>query len=104
QSGPHSGSIAADSDGNGGSFMADKPFSNGETVTVTTSLNIIGGHNGAFSFKIEHPSWPIKPVNLPVVANTRGSVQSFHSPPDLLPPSVWVSKNSAPSSEGDIFV
>jgi hypothetical protein len=104
QSGPHTGHIAADSDGNGGSFLADAPFRNGETVTVTTSLNVIGGSNGSFTFRIEHPSWPIKPMALPVVPNGANAVQRFQSRPDLLPPSVWVSKNSAPASEGDIFV
>jgi hypothetical protein len=104
QTGPHSGHIAADSDGSGGSFLPDAPFRNGETVTVTTSLNVIGGHNGTFTFRIEHPSFPIKPMPLPRVANGANAVQRFRSRPDLLPSSIWVSKNSAPASEGDIFV
>jgi hypothetical protein len=104
RSGPHTGHIAADSDGNGGSFLPDNPFQSGETVTVTTSLNVIGGRSGSFTFKIEHPSFPITPVKLPQVPNGANALQRFHSRPDLLPPSVWVSKNSAPASEGDIFV
>ena len=103
-SGTHTGQIEADSDGDGASFVPDQPFQNGETVTVSTSLNIIGGQNGTFTFQIEHPSWPIKPGPLPVVPNGPGAVQHFPSRPDLLPPALWVSKDTAPSSEGDIFV
>jgi Arylsulfotransferase (ASST) len=102
--GPHTGHIAADSDGYGGSFLPDKPFQAGETVTVMTSLDVIGGHNGAFTFKIEHPSKPITPTSLPVVPNTYSAVQHFRSEPGLLPSAVWVSKDTAPASEGDIFV
>ncbi len=102
--GAHTGQIEADSDGDGGSFVPNQQFQNGETVTVSTSLNIVGGHNGSFTFKIEHPSWPIKPAALPVVPNGPGALQQFRSRPDLQPPAVVVSKNSAPSSEGDIFV
>jgi hypothetical protein len=104
RSGPHTGHVAADSDGSGGSFLPDAQFQNGETVTVTTSLNVIGGHNGTFTFRIEHPSWPIKAMKLPQVPNGANALQHFRSRPDLLPPSIWVSKNSAPASEGDIFV
>jgi Arylsulfotransferase (ASST) len=102
--GAHTGQIEADSDGNGGSFLPDKPFLRNETVTVTTSLNVIGGRNGTFSFKIEYPSWPIKAMPLPVVPAGAHGLQHFRSRPDLLPPSVIVSRNSAPASEGDIFV
>jgi Arylsulfotransferase (ASST) len=102
--GVHTGQIEADSDGNGGSFLSNAPFQHDETVTVTTSLNVIGGNNGTFSFKIEHPSWPIKPMPLPVVPAGANGLQHFRSRPDLLPPSVVVSRDSAPASEGDIFV
>jgi Arylsulfotransferase (ASST) len=104
QSGNHSGQIEADSDGDGGSFIPSTPFSPGETVTVTTSLNIVGGNNGSFTFKIEHPSWPIKPAKLETVPDGPGALQHFRSRPDLEPPAISVSKNSAPASQGDIFV
>src|SRR5438270_12768827 len=55
-SGVHSGSIAGDSDGRGASFLPATPFRAGETVTVTTSLNIVGGSNGQFSFTVATPA------------------------------------------------
>jgi hypothetical protein len=103
-SGTHGGRIAPDSDGGGGSFLPSAPFKSGETVTVTTSLNIVGGHNGTFTFKIENPSRPIGPGPLPLVHGGANAVQHFHSRPDLQPPAVAVTKASAPASEGDIFV
>ena len=39
----------ADSDGDGGSFIPSDPFTPGETVTVTTSLNIEGSGNGSYA-------------------------------------------------------
>src|SRR5438874_9482280 len=42
-SGTHSGTVKADSDGQGGSFVPNQPFTPGETVTVTTGLNVVGG-------------------------------------------------------------
>jgi hypothetical protein len=102
--GVHGGKIEPDSDGQGGSFIPDKPFTPGETVTVTSSLNVAGGSSGKFSFAIERPSRPIKPRKIIVVPAGSNGLQYFHSRPDLVPPSVTVYKNSAPASEGDIFV
>ncbi len=102
--GSHPGRIEADSDGDGGSFLPNAPFAPGEVVTVTTGLNIVDGTNGTFTFTIEHPSRPIKPMPLLLVKAASGGLQYFRSRPDLSPPSVVVTKNSAPASQGDIFV
>src|ERR1700751_2834590 len=50
RSGAHSGTIEADSDGQGGSFPPSTPFTAGETVTVTTGLDVTGGTSGSFHF------------------------------------------------------
>ena len=86
--GAHTGRVAADSDNKGGSFLPAKPFTAGETVTVTTGLNIVGGQNGKFSFVVVHQSRPIQPMPLPVVSAGSNGLQHFRSRPDLLPPSV----------------
>ena len=104
-SGVHAGRIAADSDGNGGSFLPTKPFVNGETVTVTTGLDILGGHNGSFSFKIARSDGLLSFGKLPFLAPAGSNgVEHFHSRADLTPAAISVLKNSAPASEGDIFV
>jgi hypothetical protein len=102
--GAHAGQIEADPDGDGGSFLPTTPFAAGETVTVSTGLNIADGSAGKFSFTIVDPSKPILPMTLPLVSAGSGGTQYFHSRPDLVPPSVTVSKDSAPASQGDIFV
>jgi len=104
QSGAHTGTIAADSDGDGGSFLPSTPFTPGETVTVTTGLSVIGGNNGQFSFAIATPVGPIGYGALPLVRAVPGGLQSFHSAPGLHPPTVDVTTDKAPASQGDIFV
>jgi len=104
QSGVHPGQIAADSDGQGGSFVPDQPFAAGETVTVTTHLAVAGSSNGAFSFQIAQP-WGLLPYGkLPLVPAGRNGVQHYRSRPDLQPAALTVTQNRAPASEGDIFV
>ncbi len=102
--GPHTGHIEDDSDGQGGSFLPDKPFAKGETVTVNTGLGIIGGSGGAFTFKIGRPLDPISAMPLPVASAGANGVMHYRSRPDLEPASVTVNRNSAPASQGDIFV
>src|SRR5579859_2453395 len=52
RTGAHLGRISGDSDRDGGSFIPDAPFAQGETVTVRTNLQVIGGKGGTFSFKV----------------------------------------------------
>src|SRR3984885_12729502 len=92
-SGNHSGSIEADSDGQGGSFIPSQPFTAGETVTVTTGLNIVGGTNGSFQFKIAVPfGGAFTPLKLPMVPAGTNGVQHFHSEPALEPASITVNQ------------
>lgn len=104
RSGVHTGSIQAHSDGQGGSFLPARPFTPGETVTVTTSLNVIGGNNGTFSFTVAVPAGAIQPMQLPMVPAGRNGIQHFRSRPDLLPASVTVTSRSARAAPGDMFV
>jgi len=103
-SGAHTGTIEPDSDGIGGSFVPSTPFTPGETVTVSTGLNVAGGQNGQFSFAIANSDAPIGYGALPLVRAVPGGLQSFHTAPGLHPPTVDVTVNKAPASQGDIFV
>ncbi|MBV8711007.1 MAG: hypothetical protein JOY56_04485, partial [Solirubrobacterales bacterium] len=102
--GAHGGTIQADSDGQGGSFMPSQPFAPGETVTVTTGLNVVGGSGGAWKFAVAVPFGTINPMKLPMVPAGSGGVQQFHSRPDLQPASVTVNKRSGAAYNGDIFL
>lgn len=104
KTGAHTGRIAADSDGHGGSFLPTTPFAPGETVTVTTHLDILGAKGGTFHFAICKPFGKIGAENIPLVPAGRNGLQHFHSRPDLTPASVTVTKRGAPAAPGDIFV
>jgi hypothetical protein len=103
-SGAHSGTIEADSDGDGGSFIPNSPFAPGETVTVTTGLNVIGGSGGSFHFGVATPFGTINPMKLPMVPAGSNGVQHFHSQPNLDPASVTINSHSSAAYGGDIFL
>jgi Arylsulfotransferase (ASST) len=104
RSGVHAGTLLPDSDGQGGSFIPSTPFVAGETVTVNTQLNVVNAHNGQFSFRIGRPAPQLRPAALPRVPAGSNGLQHFRSRPDLTPASITVSRNSAPASNGDIFL
>ncbi|MGN6871971.1 MAG: arylsulfotransferase family protein [Solirubrobacteraceae bacterium] len=103
-SGSHSGTIQADSDGQGGSFIPSQPFTAGETVTVTTGLNVVGGSSGSFHFTVITPFGAINPAALPMVPAGSNGVQHFVTRPDLTPASITVNRRSSATYNGDIFV
>ena len=104
RSGTHSGTVRADSDGQGGSFVPSQPFTAGETVTVTTGLNVTGGVKGSYHFGIATAFGTINPMKLPLVPAGSNGVQRFHSRTDLEPASVTINKRSSSAYNGDIFL
>jgi arylsulfotransferase ASST len=102
-SGPHTGTVQGDSDGQGGSFLPTTSFAPGELVTVTTSLNIEGSHNGAFQFQIATPAGSLPFEHRPAAPRVKDDVWYFRSRPDLTPASVTITKRD-PSGAGDIFI
>jgi Arylsulfotransferase (ASST) len=85
RSGVHAGTVEPDSDGRGGSFLAAKPFAAGETVTVHTGLNIVGGSDGSYQFVVASPAGRIPIGHRPPTPRVGGDVQRFHSEPGLVP-------------------
>jgi Arylsulfotransferase (ASST) len=103
RSGNHTGKVLPDSNGRGGSFVPDKPFTPGERVTVSTGLNIVGGQNGVFHFTVATPAAPLPISEFPIAARIGGDVLRFRSRPDLTPVAVDVAKRSSHTAHGDIF-
>ncbi len=104
RSGVHTGRVESDSDGQGGSFLPSQPFTAGETVTVNTSLNVIGGKAGTFHFTVANPAGAVPFARRPGVRRTRGDVWHFQSDPAISPPSIKVTKHSRSAAPGDVFV
>jgi|SRR5579884_536493 len=104
RSGVHTGHLAADSDGDGGSFIPDKPFTTGETVTVNTSQTIAGVGGGTFSFKIATPAGSI-PAGAPFHApRVRGDEWRFVTQPRLRPAAVHITRRPRQAAPGDVFL
>jgi hypothetical protein len=104
RSGRHGGRIAADSDGEGASFLPSRPFIPGEVVTVSTHLQVRGARGGRFRFTVATPAGAIPFSPPPPAARVPGDVLSFRSRPDLSPASVEVTRQSGPAVSGDIFL
>jgi hypothetical protein len=103
RTGAHSGHLAADSDGDGASFLPDQPFAPGETVTVKTQLPVIGSFLGAFTFTVVRPTGMIGAKPLRRSAAARRTALRFKSRPDLRPTALEILRDSAPQL-GDLFV
>ena len=106
KSGTHTGRIVGDSDGDGASFLPSRSFAAGETVTVHTSLNIIGGSGGAYSFTIANPAGGIPLAGVRPAPRVRNDISRFVSRPDLVPTALTVTKKASTSvaAGGDLFV
>jgi hypothetical protein len=105
KSGVHSGTIEADSDGAGGSFLPAKGFTAGETVTVKTGLNIVGGTAGTYSFTVQTPGSPVAARPLPTAPRAKNDVWSYVSRPDLKPAALTVDKlPTKATAAGDLFI
>ena len=102
RSGSHSGRILADSDGQGASFLPARAFTAGEQVTVRTSLSVLDGSGGTFSFRVAEPAGSIPYAPLPAAPRTPGDVQQFRSRADLAPAAIRMIK--ADGSSDDIFL
>lgn len=71
---------------------------------MTTGLDVQGDSAGAFRFRIASPAGAIPPAPLPVVPAGRNGVQHFRTRPDLLPPTITVTRRAAPAVPGDVFL
>ena len=103
-SGVHAGTIEGDSDGNGGSFVPQVAFQPGETVTVTTSLEVLGANQGTYQFTVATPAGGVPYAKALTVPRVSGDIWRFRSRQDLAPPAVKIMSRSAAAGSNDIFV
>jgi hypothetical protein len=105
KSGAHTGTIKADSDGAGGSFLPAKSFTAGETVTVKTRLNIVGATGGTYRFTVQHPATPVPARPLPTAPRTKSDVWNYVSRPDLKPAALTVNRlPTKAAAPGSLFI
>jgi Arylsulfotransferase (ASST) len=104
RSGNHAGTIQSDSDGDGGSFIPSQRFQAGETVTVSTGLNIVGGTAGTFHFTVGTPAGGIPYLKAPTVPRVSGDIWRFHSRTDLAPAAVRMLRRPKQPGSDDIFL
>ena len=97
RSGRHAGRLRVHSDQDGASFIPNRPFSPGERVSVRSRVR-------TYSFRVgRRPPLPRRrPAELP--GEGHGAVQRLRTRPDLLPPSVVVSKREPGRTPGLIFL
>jgi Arylsulfotransferase (ASST) len=103
-SGRHSGRLEADSDRQGASFLPTKPFAPGERVTVRTQLRVRGARDGTYHFTVATPAGAIPAMPLLPAPRVTGDELTFQTRPDLTPAAVEITKESARTAPGDIFV
>jgi hypothetical protein len=105
ETGRHDGHLRAYSQGDGGSFLPNRPFRSGEVVTVRgTETDGDVWKRFSFRFAIAFESPVAHVASTPNPSPKPGDDQSFHSASSLRPPSVAVSVQSSTASHGDIFL
>ena len=107
ESGEHAGSVEAYEGLEGGSFVPEQAFEQGETVTVTTDLEVNGAEGGEFSFQIGNfrTQAAPPPKDIPKEGTLPQEPVDYKSRPDLRPPKVNVlTPASDEVAEGLIFI
>ncbi|MGH2910804.1 MAG: arylsulfotransferase family protein [Solirubrobacteraceae bacterium] len=102
KTGAHTGRVEADSDGAGGSFIPAKPFKAGETVTVTTGLDVAGAGCGTMHFEVVTPG-AVTMRKLRPEAGASGATWNYSTDPSIHPPVVKVTRNEKGTAPGYLF-
>jgi hypothetical protein len=117
QSGPHPGRLRPHPDGQGASFVLDRPLRGGEQVTVRTALDVAGAREGDYRFRtVTRPRAGLQSGGARPPANLlrqltgqrgrapAGAVTRYRSRPDLRPPEIEIQRRARATSAGLIFV
>jgi hypothetical protein len=104
RSGTHRGHLAAYSQGDGASFVPSRAFLPGERVSVRARVRVGGSWRSLSDvFAVAHPD-AISSTPERIRGGGPAEEQSFHSRPDLHPPTVAVTADSPAAAPGDVFV
>jgi hypothetical protein len=105
RSGKHSGRLVAFSQGDGASFLPDRPFSAGERVTVHALLATSAGERPiAFSFGVDDPYPTAQIAPFPNPAAPHSDYQTFRTLPGARVPVLTVSAPDRDPAAGDVFL
>ena len=105
QTGYHHGHLSGYYQGDGGSFVPEKPFANGEEVEVRATVGPPGSERHAsFSFRVATP-YPTGGIpGFPDPVASPAAYQSFASAPELHPPALTVTAPDLDPAAGDVMV
>lgn len=112
--GAHPGRWRTHGDQRGVSFVPERGFTAGETVTVTTPLSIAGAEGGTFRYMVARPgAVPAGSVpSLYLLSPARAAAQqraaagtpgAYRSRPDLKPPPITINTSTGRSALGLLF-
>ncbi len=104
RSGSHSGHLLAYSQGNGASFVPERPFVEGERVSVRARVRSAGRTQTLLDQFAIATQDAISTTPEAIHPGAASEVQSFHSRPDLQPPLLSVTANSPAAEAGEMFV
>jgi hypothetical protein len=104
RTGAHAGRLAAYSQGDGASFLPARPFAEGERVTVRARVRLDGGARALLDQFAIASQDQITTTPEAFHPGSSAEVQSFHSRPDLHPPTVTVTASSPAVAPGDEFL
>ncbi len=103
RSGLHTGRLVPYSQGDGASWIPDRPFLAGERVVA--SVSVIGARTpAAWRFQIATPTVLVPVPSPPGPRLAPPTLQYFHSRPDLRPPSTAVTADAPRSAPGLLFL
>lgn len=104
-SGRHGGRLEAYASAPGASFLPGRPFAQGERVTASALVGPRGhAERVSTTFTVARLSGYRAAAGKPLRLSKPGLVQSFVSEPDLKPPTVQVTVDSAQAAPGDVFL
>jgi Arylsulfotransferase (ASST) len=101
--GRHSGKLRAYSQGDGASFVPDKPFAAGEQVTVHAVIGAGTGTKVAFGFHVDTPYPTADIPGFPNQTASPADYQSFYTLPGVQAPVMTVTTTDRDSAAGDLF-